>query len=326
MSQNRKFGALKSSRLWGLWILPVLVIAWLYGTDPDGGLSTQMMLQGMVTGMMAVTCAHLARKFAAPYIKLEKFVRLAEEGNVAAAIVVLGVCVFMVGLLVVFAPRAHAQDVRTFVPAGAYTYAPVLKSEQLRLWPGHPAPSMLGSLVEQESCITLRHIRCWNPGARLKTEREEGAGFGQITRAYRADGSIRFDALDAARRLDPSLSEWSWSNVYQRPDLQLRAIVVMNRDCYLRLSRLVPGPQAVLELCDAAYNGGWVGMQQERRACGLKPGCDPRQWFGHVEHVCLKSKTRWQGYGKSACEINREHVVMVAKIRRPKYVQLLEQA
>jgi hypothetical protein len=324
MLGKRRSIAFKSARLWGLWILPILVIAWLFGTDPDGGLSTRMMLEGVITGIIVVTCAHLARKFAAPYIKLEELVSLAKEGNTAAAIVAMGVLIFMSALLFVFSPRAHAQDVRTFVPAGAYTYAPVLKAEQLRLWQNHPAPSMLGSLVEQESCITLRHARCWNPAARLKTDREEGAGFGQVTRAYRADGAIRFDALDAARRLDPSLAEWSWSNVYQRPELQLRAIVVMNRDCFLRLSRVVSSPQAVLDFCDAAYNGGWNGMQQERRACGLKPGCDPHQWFGQVEHVCLKSKVRWKGYGKSACEINREHVQMVAVVRRPKYVSLME--
>jgi hypothetical protein len=324
MSQNRKLGFLASSRLWGLWIFPVLVIAWLLGNDPDGGISTQSMLEGMVEGTIAVTLAHMARKFALNYIKLEELVRLAKEGNTAAAIVVLAVLIFMSALLFVFSSRAHAQDVRTYVPAGAYTYAPVLKAEQLRIWADHPSPSMLGSLVEQESCISLKHYRCWNPGARLKTEREEGAGLGQVTRATRADGSIRFDALAAARQLDPSLAEWSWSNVYKRPDLQLRAIVVMNRDCDRRLKRMVADPYARLQLCDAAYNGGWSGMQQERRACGQKAGCDPQRWFGHVEKVCLKSKVRWKGYGKSACEINREHVDMVAMVRRPKYVALME--
>jgi hypothetical protein len=324
MERKRASSAMKSARVWGLWVLPLLVIAWLFGTDPDGGVSTQSMLQGVVTGMLAVTLAYLARKFAAPYIKLERLVRLAEEGNMAAAIVVLGTFIFMAAALFVFSPRAHAQDVRTYVPKAAYTYAPLLKAEQERLWANHSAPAMLGALVEQESCISLKHSRCWNPGVRLKTDREEGAGFGQITRAYRADGSIRFDALDAARQLDPGLTEWSWSNVYRRPDLQLRAIVAMNRDCDRRLRPMVADPERRLQLCDAAYNGGWAGMQQERRTCGQKPGCDPQQWFRNVELVCLKSKVRWKGYGKSACEINREHVEMVAVVRRPKYIPLLE--
>jgi hypothetical protein len=314
---------LRNARLWGLWVMPALVIAWLFWTDPDKGGSTAAMLQNALTGGLAVTLTYLTRKFGFPYIKLHQLVAEASKTSIGASIVALGVFLFMAALLFVFAPRAHAQDVRTYVPQGAYTYAPVLKSEQIRLWSGHPLPSALGALVEQESCISLKHSRCWNPGARLKTDREEGAGMGQITRAYRTDGSLRFDALETARHLDPSLADWSWSNVYKRPDLQLRAIVAMNRDCYRRISRLVADEQARLAMCDAAYNGGWAGMQQERRACGQRAGCDPQQWFRHVELVCLKSKTRWKGYGQSACEINREHVQMVMVTRRPKYVALM---
>ncbi|HYD79853.1 MAG TPA: hypothetical protein VEC06_08590 [Paucimonas sp.] len=315
---------LKSRRLWGVWIFPVLVITWLFGTDPNkDGASTYSMLQGIATGLLVVTCTHVARKILFDYIELEEFVREAKRSPTGAGLVVLGVLIFMLGLLFVFAPRAHAQDVRAYVPAGAFKYAPMLKAEQLRIWSDHPMPSALGALVEQESCISLKHSRCWDPEARLKTDREEGAGFGQITRAYHADGSIRFDALDTVRRLDPGLSQWSWDNVYRRPDLQLRALVVMNYDCYRRISRLVDDKDVRIQMCDAAYNGGWAGLQQERRACGLRSGCDPQRWFGHVEATCLKSKVRWRGYGKSACEINREHVEMVTVVRRPKYEPLL---
>lgn len=314
----------KSARLWGLWLMSVMVIGWLFYTDPDNGASTRDMLQGALTGGLAATFAYLVRKTLLDYINLKEYCRAAlEQRNTAAAIVALGVLIFMSALLLVFSPRVHAQDIRTYVPAGAHVYGPVLKVEQVRLWPAHPMPSMLGALVEQESCITLKHSRCWNPAARLKTDREEGAGMGQITRAYHGDGSIRFDSLASVRQLDPSLAEWSWANVYRRPDLQLRAIVVMNRDCYRRIGRLVTDDSARLQMCDAAYNGGWGGLQQERRACGQRADCDPQKWFGHVEQVCLKSKTRWKGYGMSACDINREHVRMVAVERRSKYVPLL---
>lgn len=314
-----------SARLWGLWLMSVMVVGWLFYTDPDGGASTRDMLQGALTGGLAATFAYLVRKTLLDYINLKEYCRAAlEQRNVAAALIALGVMIFMSALLFVFSPRVHAQDVRTYVPAGAKVYGPVLKAEQVRLWPAHPMPSMLGALVEQESCITLKHPRCWNPAARLKTDREEGAGMGQITRAYNSDGSVRFDSLAAARQLDPSLAEWSWVNVYRRPDLQLRAIVAMNRDCYRRIARLVKDDGARLQMCDAAYNGGWGGLQAERRACGQRSGCDPQVWFGHVELACLKSRTRWKGYGMSACDINREHVRMVVLERRQKYVPLLE--
>jgi len=315
---------LKNARLWGVWVMSLVVLGWLFWTDPDRGASTRDMLQNVAAAGLGLTFGYLARKSLLPYIKLENFAREALKNPIGAGLVVLGVLIFMATAAMLFGSRAHAEDIRTYVPKSAYVYTPVLKAEQRRLWPDHPSPAILGALVEQESCVTLHHPRCWNPAAKLKTAREEGAGFGQITRAYREDGSIRFDALVAVRALDPGLSEWSWSNVYRRPDLQLRAIVVMNHDCYRHMARLVKDPEQALEMCDAAYNGGYAGVQQERRACGQRTGCDPQRWFGNVERVCLKSKVRWKGYGKSACEINREHVEMVAVQRRAKYVPLLE--
>jgi len=87
------------------------------------------------------------------------------------------------------------------------------------------------SLIEHESCISLTHKRCWEPTSRLKTQREEGAGLGQLTRTYRKDGTIRFDSLtDMRNRYRESLKELTWKNVYQRPDLQIRAITLMSRE------------------------------------------------------------------------------------------------
>jgi len=310
-------------RSFGLYLVPLALVGWLFYTDVDRGITTVSMLTNFVVGVLAVTLAHLARKYVFPYIKLEEFARVAKTSAIGAGLVVLAMVIAFVGFLIVFAPRAHAEDAATYVPAGALKYCPVLRGEQIRLWDSDPAPEALCALVEQESCVTLTHSKCWNPTARLKTDREEGAGFGQITRAFDADGDLRFDALAATRALDPSLAEWSWANVYQRPDLQLRAIVVMQRDCFRRMTPLIDDPVTRLHFCDAAYNGGWTGMQQERRACGLRAGCDPHKWFGNVEAVCLKSKVRWKGYGKSACEINRGHVTMVMVVRRPKYVALV---
>ncbi|HWI02409.1 MAG TPA: hypothetical protein VNT52_01025 [Acidimicrobiales bacterium] len=314
---------MKSYRTWLLYLFPLAVLAYLFHTDPDGGLATRDMLTGLVSVCVAVVVAHFARKSIFDYLKMQRVFEAAMRSPTGAGLVFLGVCLVLGALLLVAAPRAHAQDVRTYVPAGAHEYALTLKAEQMRLWPTHPRPAMLGALVELESCITLRHSRCWNPSSRLRTSREEGAGMGQLTRAFHPDGSIRFDALADARGLDPSLRELSWSTIYQRPDLQLRTMVAMNRDCFRRVARMVDDPLVVLEFCDAAYNGGYAGMQRERRACGLRAGCDPDRWFGHVERVCLKSSAVMPGYGRSPCEINRHHVHEVAVVRWPKYVPLL---
>ena len=63
-----------------------------------------------------------------------------------------------------------------------------------------------------------------------------------------------------------------------------------------------------LAMCDAEYNGGRGGLAQDRQLCKLTKGCDPNQWFGHVELHSNKSREKWQGYGQSAFDINRAHV------------------
>jgi len=73
---------------------------------------------------------------------------------------------------------------------------------------------------------------------------------------------------------------------------------------------------------DASYNGGIGGLDRERRICNLTKGCDPKKWFGHVENYCLKSKTALYGQ-RSACQINREHVIDVMKVRAPKYKKFM---
>lgn len=300
------------------------VLAGLFVTDPDKGASTGIWLITLASAVLAVAFAHLARKglFDYPEADMGELARKAKESPIGAAIIFASICLVIYGLLGLFGRAAQAQDVRTFIPVAAWQQLPSLKREQVDHWPDHPDPPVLAALIEHESCISLTHSRCWNPGSRLKTAREEGAGLGQITRAWRADGSLRFDTLAELRAKHPALRDWSWSNVYARPDLQLRAVVLLNRDNYLQVARVVAAPGARLDFADAAYNGGMSGVMNERRACALAAGCDPQQWFGHVEHHCLKSRQALYGQ-RSACDINRHHVRDVRLVRQPKYRGLL---
>lgn len=283
-------------------------------SDPDHGWATALGGLSMLQGIWAVAASHWLRKKLLDYpaADMSKLFEQAGREPTGAGLALIAMSILLVGLLMVFSPRAHAVD----LPAGFFKYAPVLKSEQQRLWPDHPRPVLLASLVEQESCYSLRSRGCWSPAAQLKTAREEGAGVGQITRAYRADGTLRFDALaDLRSQYARELGAMTWSNVYQRPDLQLRALVLMSRDA-ARQFRQAP---AMLEFGDAGYNGGPAGVQRERRACALVKGCDPGRWFGNVEHHCLKSRAALYG-GRSACDINREHVRNVFQMRPAKYI------
>jgi hypothetical protein len=295
--------------------LGTLLAAWgSLASDPDNGWATALGGLAMLQGIWAVAASHWMRKKLLDYpaADMSKLFEQAGKDPVGAGLALIAISILLVGLLMVFSPRAHAGE----LPAGFLKYGPVLKAEQRRLWPDHPRPALLASLVEQESCYSLRSRGCWNPGAQLKTAREEGAGVGQITRAYRADGTLRFDALSDLRgQYAAELGGLSWANVYQRPDLQMRALVLMSRDA-ARQFRQAP---AMLEFGDAGYNGGPAGVQRERRACALAKGCDPGLWFGHVERHCLKSRAGLYG-GRSACDINREHVRNVFQVRPAKYI------
>lgn len=289
-------------------------------SDPDSGWATALGGLAMLQGIWAVAASHLIRKKLLDYpaADMSKLFETAGKEPTGAGLALIAIAIVLVGLLLVFSPRAHAAEQ---LPAGAVKYLPVLKAEQVRLWPDHPRPALLASLVEQESCISLRSAGCWNPSAQLKGvrkngEREEGGGVGQLTRIWRVDGSARFDALAGVlEQYSSELPGLSWSTLYQRPDLQFRALVLMSRDS----ARQFRQTSAALEFGDAGYNGGPGGVQRERRACALAKGCDPGQWFGHVEQHCLKSRQPLYG-GRSACDINREHVRNVFQVRSAKYI------
>lgn len=203
------------------------------------------------------------------------------------------------------------------VPARANQYLPTLVDAQRSIWPDAPMPSFLAAQVEQESCITLKHSKCWNPTAQLKTSREWGRGLGQVTTAYNADGSIRFDKQAELRAQFPSLRGWTTAK-WADANYQLTAIVEMDKSIYAR-QRNAATTRDQLSFTLSAYNGGEGGVLQDRRLCSNTKGCDPSRWAGHVERTSLKSRVPKKGYGKSFFEINREYVTNILDVRRPKY-------
>lgn len=220
-------------------------------------------------------------------------------------------------LMLVLVWGAHALGAN-FQPQRAVELAPVLAEVQRETWAAAPEPWTLAGLVEQESCITPTHKKCWNPYAELKTSREYGFGLGQVTRAYRADGSVRFDKFQELRDTYPALSGWAWNDRF-RADYQLKAVVSMTQGLWSRTSWAADEREQWAFVL-SAYNGGLGHVLQDRRLCAGKDGCDPGRWFGNVELDSVKSRRELAGYGgQSPFSINRKYPATVLDVRRDKY-------
>lgn len=203
------------------------------------------------------------------------------------------------------------------VPAAAQALLPLLAALAGELWPTAHQPWTMAAQIERETCASFASAKCWSPRAELKTRRENGIGLGQITRAYNADGSIRFDKLAELRADHPELRDWTWERRYE-PRLQLTGLVLMDRTGWARYQPLAATPIDTWSFVLAGYNGGDSAVLKDRLLCRKVAGCDPTIWQGHVELHSTKSRVKWQGYGQSAYDINRGYVRQVLR-RAPAY-------
>lgn len=217
-------------------------------------------------------------------------------------------------LLVIFSSALWAQEAPSApkgIPQNFMYHKDTLIDVMKRKWPDNPYPSAVAGQIEQETCITLTHKKCWSRFAELKTSREHGAGLGQITTVFG-----KFDAMDEAKKLDNELKDWSWEDTYNA-EMQMVALIAMMKRNYGLFKSTSELDRYAFAL--AAYNGGIGGVQSDQRICRNTKGCDDKLWFGNVEHTSLKSKTKLKGYGQPFFFINREYPVNILMKRRQKY-------
>jgi len=213
--------------------------------------------------------------------------------------------------------------VKTYIPVKAKELAPIIVSEVATIIPEYNRPYYFQSLIEHESCVALCGNgywarRCYSPVSELKTKREQGVGFFQLTRTFRKDGRIRWDIVATLKKKHPKeLHELNWDNIKQRPDLQIKAGLLLWRDNYRKLASTIPVEERVY-FADSIYNGGGY-VYKERRICKLRKGCDPDVWFDNVELIKdVRGKKKLYG-NRTAWDINRHHVKDVTKTRIDKY-------
>lgn len=196
------------------------------------------------------------------------------------------------------------------LPPKALLYLPVLQEQIVQGWPGAPMPETMAGQIEQETCITMTHSSCWNPRAEIKTDREYGFGFVQIT------VTKQFNNFEGVKKLDAKLQSWKWQDRFD-PARQLRAAVVLDRTGFAKCSFAATDADRMAFMY-AAHNGGLGGVMQDRQLTRGK-GADPNRWFGQVEKYSFKAKIKVKGYGKSFFEINREYVRNIMLVRSAKY-------
>ena len=213
---------------------------------------------------------------------------------------------------------------KTYIPTNAITYIPLVYKETKLVIDDKVTKSIFPSLIEQESCVRLKGTgywarRCWSPISELKNSREQGVGFGQITRAWNKSGTLRFDTLRNLKRKYPKeLKDLTWDNIKEEPELQIRAMLLLWNSNFKTFSKTIP-IDARTAFTDSSYNGGFKYLNRERKECKLRKNCNPKKWFKNTE-LMKSSRAKRKLYGnKSAWDINREHVYNVLKLRHGKY-------
>ena len=154
------------------------------------------------------------------------------------------------------------------------------------------AGSVMG-LIQQESCITLKHKGCFGSTAAYILRhsngklKEQGQGIFQFTRAYRSSGKLRFDTLTSLKsRYSNMLVGLSWDTIglEETIPLQITAGLLLLEETYNKLPDSIK-PCNKLPMVFSAHNQGMGGLNKDRRACHLKKGCNSEVWFGNVADV-----------------------------------------
>lgn len=185
-----------------------------------------------------------------------------------------------------------ARPTAAMIKVNEGKYLPLLDTTVSCKWPQLEQRYYLGGQVYAESK--------WDPNARLKTDREEGVNFGQIT------VTKQFDNFTAFKALDKSLKSWKWEDRFD-PVNGMKALVVYDYSLFKQVQQAATVEDR-FAFTFSAYNGGMGGLLKDRRLCQGTTGCDMTRWVSNVAGTSWKAKSKVQGYGSSFYDINRDYV------------------
>lgn len=186
---------------------------------------------------------------------------------------------------------------------------PLLATVIRAQWPACPQPWVIAGKIEQESA--------WKVRAELKTSREYGFGLGQITIAYNADGTERFNNFAHALRVTMMSKTITWEKRFD-PTFQLTYSVLMDRANYAAVATFFDDDESRTAGMLIAYNAG-LGAILRRKAEAVRRGVDPpRKWYGGLESIHPRSEDRVL-YGRPLYRRINEYPALIMRTRATKY-------
>ena len=206
------------------------------------------------------------------------------------------------------------------IPPNAVQYVPVVMAEIRQYWPTIVEPAFIFAQVEQETCPSLKHKKCWNPkteNINQKNNAEYGWGLGQLT------NTNKYNNFEEVTHKYAGLKTWKWEDRFN-PTYQIRTLIYMDKNSYQVFKNAEELNRFAFAL--SAYNGGLGGVLTDRKYCAQFKECDPEIWEGHVETHSRKARTNLGGYRISAYQINREYVYNIMNVRFQKYQAFIKNA
>lgn len=213
-----------------------------------------------------------------------------KEKNMAASVLLAAVFAFLAFVLwVTIGHTAMLCPEQTVEKAKPYIV--IMDETFYRYWPDAPMKYIEpGKLDRETACPNPK--KCWNPKVELKTSREWGIGLSQVTIAYNADGTERFNNWkEAKRKYKEVLGQWQWEDRYN-PKMHIIYSILEDKSNYGRMRIIFKNTVDRWAGTLVSYNAGAGRVNNRRAICKITDGCDPGKWFGGLDGVASPSEKK----------------------------------
>ena len=274
---------------------------WYFGAIPQ--LKAALMSISTIAGIIVVL--NIFRQFMLPHFKSGEVIKKAMGHPIGAGLIFFAVMFFL--SLIVFITMAKADTMLD----RASPWLPVIERNYEKHWDSAPYKHFLPAQVEQESL--------WKQFAQLKTSRELGRGFGQLTIAYTSTGAVRFNKYTEAVQRFKELKGWDWQNDPFHAEYQLLFVVLEDYKNFITYQKTFSTDKDRWAATLVCYNAGCGTVRNRWAICSKTVGCDDTKWFGGLDTVASASEASATLYGRSLAAERNKYPKLVIETRSPKY-------